>query len=125
MPSAAPASVRPPEPLALLIRRGDALFSLARLALSLILVGPALPTPGLVLAPARAQECGCNCGQPSLGTIGPDGTCQCPCAVESIPGITPESLSGPPKAPKAGGPAPEWQVEPFDDGFGSPWFGVW
>ena len=42
-----------------------------------------------------------------------------------IPGITPESLSGPPQPPKAGGPAPEWKVEPFDDDFGPPMFGIW
>jgi hypothetical protein len=93
------------------------LASLARLALALALLVPAL-------GPARAQECGCNCGEPTLGSIGPDGTCQCPCGPAPIPGINPESLSGPPRPPKAGGPAPEWKVEPFDD-FGPPLFGVW
>ena len=94
----------------------------ARAALVLVLLCPL--APGLALAPVRAQECGCNCGQPTLGTIGPDGTCQCPCEPLPIPGITPETLSGPPRPPKSGGPAPEWKVEPFDD-FGPPLFGVW
>lgn len=99
MPSAAPASARRPEHLALAVTGCPALLSPARLALALVL----LASP---LAPVRAQECGCNCGEPSLGSI------------------TPESLSGPPKPPKAGGPAPEWKVEPFDD-VGPPLFGVW
>lgn len=125
MPSAVPVSVRPPEPLALRPCHGVVLSALARLGLSLFLAGSVLPAPLLPLLPVRAQDCGCNCGQPTLGTIGPDGTCQCPCAAEPIPGITPETLSGPPKPPSAGGPAPEWRVEPFDDGFADPWFGVW
>jgi hypothetical protein len=117
MPSAALASARRPEHLALVVTGCPALLSSARLALALVL----LASP---LAPVRAQECGCNCGEPSLGSIGPDGSCQCPCGPAPIPGITPESLSGPPKPPKAGGPAPEWKVEPFDD-VGPPLFGVW
>jgi hypothetical protein len=94
---------------------------LPRVALALVLLSPLAPA----LAPARAQECGCNCGQPTLGTIAADGSCQCPCDTLPIPGVNPESLSGPPRPPKAGGPAPEWKVEPFDDDFGPPGFGVW
>jgi hypothetical protein len=104
-----------------LLFSGRALLpSPVRLALALVL----LAAPLAVLAPVRAQECGCNCGEPTLGTVGPDGTCQCPCGPAPIPGINPESLSGPPRPPKAGGPAPEWKVEPFDD-VGPPLFGVW
>ncbi|MCH9713555.1 MAG: hypothetical protein ACNA8O_09770 [Cyanobacteriota bacterium] len=94
---------------------------LPRVVLALALLSPLVPA----LPPALAQECGCNCGQPILGTIAADGSCQCPCDTLSIPGINPESLSGPPRPAKAGGPAPEWQVEPFDDDFGPPGFGVW
>ncbi|MFM7512879.1 MAG: hypothetical protein ACKO3F_05835 [Cyanobium sp.] len=100
------------------------MLSPARLVLPLALLAGPLAALGPAPAPVRAQECGCNCGEPTLGTIGPDGTCQCPCGPAPIPGINPESLSGPPRPPKAGGPAPEWKVEPFDD-FGPPLFGVW
>jgi hypothetical protein len=77
--------------------------------------------------PAQSQACPCSCDQPSVGLIGPDGLCQCPCGVVPIPGINAETLSGPPKPPKAGGPAPTWTVEPgFEDGFGGPfWDGWW
>lgn len=96
----------------------------ARLALALLLATFPLAAPWAAPSPVGAQECGCNCGEPTVGSIGSDGTCQCPCASEPIPGITPESLSGPPRPPQAGGPAPEWKVEPFDD-FGPPLFGIW
>ncbi|MEX0587935.1 MAG: hypothetical protein WD136_01645 [Cyanobium sp.] len=43
-----------------------------------------------------------------------------------IPGINVETLSGPPKPPKAGGPEPTWTVEPgFEDGFGGPFWDDW
>ena len=75
---------------------------------------------------AQSQGCPCSCEQPSVGQLGPDGLCQCPCAAVPIPGINAETLSGPPKPPKAGGPAPTWTVEPgFDDGFGGPFWGEW
>lgn len=75
---------------------------------------------------AVAQGCSCNCAQPSQGVFGPDGSCQCPCAPVPIPGINAETLSGPPKPPKAGGPAPTWQVDPFlDDDLGDPFWGPW
>lgn len=77
--------------------------------------------------PAQSQACPCSCAQPSVGLIGPDGLCQCPCDAVPIPGINAETLSGPPKPPKAGGPTPTWTVEPgFEDGFGGPfWDGWW
>jgi hypothetical protein len=76
--------------------------------------------------PAQGQACPCSCDQPSVGLIGPDGLCQCPCAAVPIPGINAETLSGPPKPPKAGGPAPTWTVEPgFEDGFDGPFWGDW
>ncbi|MCP9941304.1 MULTISPECIES: hypothetical protein [Synechococcales] len=75
---------------------------------------------------AQSQACPCSCEQPSVGLIGPDGLCQCPCGAVPIPGINAETLSGPPKPPKAGGPAPTWTVEPgFEDGFGGPFWGDW
>ena len=99
--------------------------SFPRVVLALALLSPLAAALLPVLSPVLAQECGCNCGQPTVGTIAADGSCACPCDPLPIPGITPESLSGPPRLPKAGGPAPEWTVEPFDDDFGPPWFGVW
>ena len=79
---------------------------------------------------SQAQSCPCSCAQPSLGLIGPDGLCQCSCASVPIPGISEETLAGPPKPPKAGGPEPTWNVEPgfddgFGDGFGGPFWGGW
>ena len=90
------------------------------------LVGCLLP----LSQPALAQSCPCSCAQPSLGLIGPDGLCQCSCASVPIPGISEETLAGPPKPPKAGGPEPTWNVEPgfddgFGDGFGGPFGGGW
>ena len=91
----------------------------------LVLVGCLLPLPQPAFAQAQSQSqsCPCSCAQPSLGLIGPDGLCQCSCASVPIPGISEETLAGPPKPPKAGGPEPTWNVEPgfddgFDDGFG-------
>jgi len=98
------------------------------------LVGCLLPLPQPALAQLQNQACPCSCTQPSLGLIGPDGLCQCPCASVPIPGINEETLAGPPKPPKAGGPQPAWTVEPgfygdfgdgFDDGFGGPFWGGW
>jgi hypothetical protein len=93
-----------------------------------------LPQPALAQSQAQAQSCPCSCAQPSLGLIGPDGLCQCSCASVPIPGISEETLAGPPKPPKAGGPEPTWNVEPgfdggfddgFGDGFGGPFWGGW
>ena len=86
--------------------------------------------PALAQAPAQiqsqSQACPCSCEQPSVGLIGPDGLCQCPCGAVPIPGIDAETLSGPAKPPKAGGPAPTWTVEPgYEDGFGGPFWGDW
>ena len=86
--------------------------------------------PALAQSQAQSQSCSCSCAQPSLGLIGPDGLCQCPCASVPIPGISEETLAGPPKPPKAGGPEPTWNVEPgfddgFGDGFGGPFWGGW
>jgi hypothetical protein len=81
-----------------------------------------------LLAPpaVQAQGCPCGCAQPTVGQIGPDGACQCPCEAVPIPGINAETLSGPPKPPMAGGPPPTWTVEPaFDDGFGGPFWDDW
>ena len=86
------------------------------LALLCLLAPPAL----------QAQGCPCGCAQPTVGQIGPDGACQCPCEAVPIPGINAETLSGPPKPPMAGGPPPTWTVEPaFDDGFGGPFWDDW
>ena len=82
----------------------------------------------LAFAPAAAlaQGCSCDCEQPTPGVPGPDSSCPCPCASVPIPGINAETLSGPPKPPKAGGPAPTWQVDPFfDDDLGDPFWGPW
>lgn len=87
-----------------------------------------LAAPALIPAQAaRAQDCPCPCAQPAEAQIAPNGTCQCPCAAVPIPGINAETLSGPPKPPKAGGPMPTWTIEPaFDDGFDGPfWDGWW
>ena len=102
------------------------------------LVGCLLPLPQPALAQSQSQSqsqtCPCSCAQPSLGLIGPDGLCQCSCASVPIPGISEETLAGPPKPPKAGGPEPTWNVEPgfdggfddgFGDGFGGPFGGGW
>ena len=98
----------------------------------LVLVGCLLPLPQPAVAQSQsqAQTCPCSCAQPSLGLIGPDGLCQCSCASVPIPGISEETLAGPPKPPKAGGPEPTWNVEPgfddgFGDGFGGPFWGGW
>jgi hypothetical protein len=102
----------------------------------LVLVGclVPLPQPALAQSQTQAQSCPCSCAQPSLGLIGPDGLCQCSCASVPIPGISEETLAGPPKPPKAGGPEPTWNVEPgfdggfddgFGDGFGGPFWGGW
>ncbi len=100
-------------------------FSLLGLAGAwLPLSQPALSEPAL--AQLQPQACPCSCAQPSLGLIGADGLCQCPCASVPIPGISEETLAGPPKPPKAGGPTPSWTIEPgFDDGFGDPFWGGW
>jgi hypothetical protein len=98
------------------------LLSRAALARGLALVLVVLTAP----AAAWAQACPCDCATPEPGASGADGSCQCPCAPVPIPGITAETLSGPPKPPKAGGPAPSWQVDPFfDDNLGDPFWGPW
>ncbi len=90
-------------------------------------LGFVLVTTPLGLPPAAvAQGCSCPCAQPSQGTFAPDGSCQCSCEAVPIPGINAETLSGPPKPPKAGGPAPTWQVDPVDDDdLGDPFWGPW
>jgi len=104
---------------------GIGLLGLATTALSLSLFQPVrAQTQTQILA--QSQACPCSCDQPSVGLIGSDGLCQCPCGVVPIPGINAETLSGPPKPPKAGGPAPIWTVEPgFEDGFGGPFWDDW
>ena len=76
-------------------------------------------------ARARAGECGC--AQPTVGYLGPDGACRCPCQVLPSPGLTPETLSGPPKPPKAGGGDDvHWQFDSFDDEDDDwPFMGLW
>jgi len=92
----------------------------AALARGLVLVVLAAP------AAAWSQGCSCGCATPELGVLGADGSCLCSCTPVSIPGINAETLSGPPKPPRAGGPAPSWQVDPFvDDDLGDPIWGPW
>jgi len=75
---------------------------------------------------ALAQACECGCAQPSVGYLGADGACRCPCQVLPAPGMTQETLSGPPKPPKAGGGNDvRWQFEPFDDDDDWPFMGLW
>ena len=101
------------------------------LAYWLALVGLLAPglthfSPPAIAQASLAQFCQCGCAQPTLGQIGPDGACQCPCQAVPIPGINVQTLSGPPKPPKAGGPLPTWTVEPaFDEGFGGPFWDDW
>jgi hypothetical protein len=84
---------------------------------------------GLTAVPprARAQACECGCAQPTVGYLGPDGACRCPCQVLPSPGLTPETLSGPPKPPKAGGGDDvHWQFDSFDDEDDDwPFMGLW
>lgn len=84
---------------------------------------------GLTAVPhrARAQACECGCAQPTVGYLGPDGACRCPCQVLPSPGMTPETLSGPPKPPKAGGgDNVHWQFDSFDDEDDDwPFMGLW
>ncbi|MFZ0408572.1 MAG: hypothetical protein WAM11_10750 [Cyanobium sp.] len=72
-----------------------------------------------------AQACPCGCAQPSVGYLRPDGGCQCPCTLLPSPGMTEETLGGPPKPPKAGGGDDvHWQFEDVDaDDW--PFWGLW
>lgn len=108
------------------------------LALVAVLLPEPRPLHAQIQAPAQTQmppqnaSCSCACPQapapdPALAASGSDGLCPCPCeAADPIPGINVETLAGPPKPPKAGGPEPTWTVEPFaDDDFGDPFWGGW
>ena len=95
-------------------------------ALTLAL-GAAVVALGLSAVPnrARAQACECGCAQPSVGYLDPDGACRCPCQVLPSPGMRPETLSGPPKPPKAGGgDNVHWKFDTFDDD-DWPFMGLW
>lgn len=92
-----------------------------------IALGAALAALSLTArpSPALAQACECGCSQPSVGYLGPDGACRCPCQVLPSPGLTPETLSGPPRPPKAGGGDDvHWQFD-MDDDDDWPLFGLW
>ena len=84
-----------------------------------IALGAALAALSLTArpSPALAQAC--------VGYLGPDGACRCPCQVLPSPGLTPETLSGPPRPPKAGGGDDvHWQFD-MDDDDDWPLFGLW
>jgi len=92
-----------------------------------VALGAALATGSAPLLPSRAlaQACECGCAQPSVGYLGPDGACRCPCQVLPSPGMTQETLSGPPKPPKAGGgDYIHWQFDTVDDD-DWPFWGLW
>ena len=110
-----------------LLSRPAVVGGIGLLGLAAVLLPCSQPAHAQAPIPAQSQAaCPCSCAQPSVGLIGPDGLCQCPCGAVPIPGINAETLSGPPKPPKAGGPMPTWTVEPaFDDGFGGPFWADW
>jgi len=92
-----------------------------------VALGAAIATLALTAQPnaALAQACECGCSQPSVGYRNPDGTCHCSCQVLPTPGMTPETLSGPPRPPKAGGgDNVHWQFESYDDD-DWPFMGLW
>ncbi|MEI7952197.1 MAG: hypothetical protein WCH37_05925 [Synechococcaceae cyanobacterium ELA182] len=98
-----------------------------RSSLIALALGTALASISLPALPQRAlaQACECGCAQPTVGYLGPDGACRCPCQVLPAPGMTPETLSGPPKPPKAGGGDDvHWQFD-MDDDDDWPFFGLW